>query len=82
MWIQHLKCVMLGGFRLVIVKCKECGKEYQLKPGENPEDYQCECGGRLRDIETAMRKKALSQMVLLALIIYFLYLVYKVFRSF
>lgn len=32
---------------MVIVKCKGCGKEYELVNGENPSNYQCECGGNL-----------------------------------
>lgn len=36
-----------GGFSLVIAKCVECGKEYQLGEDENPEDFECECGGNL-----------------------------------
>lgn len=29
------------------VKCDKCGKEYILEKGENPSDYQCDCGGNL-----------------------------------
>ncbi|MBI5458354.1 CARDB domain-containing protein [Methanobacterium sp.] len=29
------------------VQCSECGEEYQLKPDENPSDFQCKCGGEL-----------------------------------
>jgi hypothetical protein len=32
---------------LVIVRCKECEKEYQLKSSDNPGDFQCDCGGNL-----------------------------------
>ncbi|MBI5458832.1 VRR-NUC domain-containing protein [Methanobacterium sp.] len=32
---------------MVIVRCVECGKEYELKEDENPENFQCECGGNL-----------------------------------
>jgi hypothetical protein len=32
----------------VIAKCTECGIEYELKDGEKPSDYQCECGGELQ----------------------------------
>jgi len=28
--------------------CEKCRKEYELEPGEQPSDYQCECGGSLR----------------------------------
>ena len=33
---------------LVIVKCKECGQEYELERGQRSKDFQCECGGDLR----------------------------------
>jgi len=32
---------------LLLLKCNLCGKEYELEDGENPSDYQCECGGNL-----------------------------------
>ncbi len=32
----------------MIVKCKSCGNEYELGEDDNPEDFQCECGGKLR----------------------------------
>jgi len=32
---------------MVIAKCGECGTEYQLDSGEDPSDFQCECGGNL-----------------------------------
>lgn len=32
----------------MLAKCKECGKEYDLKKGEKASDFQCECGGKLR----------------------------------
>ena len=35
------------GINLALVKCKKCGKEYQLEKGENTSDFQCECGGKL-----------------------------------
>lgn len=31
----------------MIVQCSKCGEEYQLKPDENPSDFQCKCGGEL-----------------------------------
>jgi len=33
---------------LVIARCRECGNEYELQEDENPEDFQCECGGDLQ----------------------------------
>jgi len=32
---------------LVIAKCKQCEKEYQLSSSDNLGDFQCECGGEL-----------------------------------
>lgn len=32
------------------VKCTECGKEYNLEKGENPSNYQCDCGGNLKSL--------------------------------
>lgn len=29
------------------VQCSRCGEEYELKPDENPSDFQCKCGGEL-----------------------------------
>jgi len=29
------------------VQCSKCGEEYQLRPDENPSDFQCKCGGEL-----------------------------------
>lgn len=34
---------------MLIVKCGECGKKYQLESGENVFDFQCECGGELKE---------------------------------
>ena len=34
------------------LKCEECAGYYQLKEGENPEDYdRCQCGGNLEYVE-------------------------------
>jgi len=34
------------------LKCKKCGGEYELQPGESPEDFEsCECGGSLKFVE-------------------------------
>ena len=32
---------------MVTAVCVQCGKEYELEPGQNPADFQCECGGDL-----------------------------------
>ena len=32
---------------MVIAKCRECEKEYQLNSSDNLGDFQCECGGEL-----------------------------------
>lgn len=37
---------------MVVVICTECGNEYDLNRGENPSDYQCECGGKLEYLNT------------------------------
>ncbi|MDY9922796.1 hypothetical protein [Methanobacterium sp.] len=34
----------------MIAKCKECGKEYELKFGQRTSNFQCECGGDLRKL--------------------------------
>jgi hypothetical protein len=41
-------------FILVIAKCKECGKEYQLESNEKPSDFQCDCGGELSSKEAVV----------------------------
>jgi hypothetical protein len=35
-----------------IAKCMECGNEYQLEANENLSNFQCECGGKLKNLET------------------------------
>lgn len=32
---------------MVLVKCRDCGKEFELEEGNNPSDFQCECEGKL-----------------------------------
>jgi hypothetical protein len=32
---------------ILLVKCNECGQEYELENDQNVEDYVCECGGQL-----------------------------------
>lgn len=32
---------------MVVVKCRECGKEYALSEDEKPSNFLCECGGSL-----------------------------------
>jgi hypothetical protein len=41
---------------LVIAKCKECKKEYQLSSSDNLGDFQCECGGELEYIKNPEAK--------------------------
>ena len=36
---------------MVIAKCRECEKEYQLNSSDNLGDFQCECGGELDYVE-------------------------------
>lgn len=42
---------------MVVVICTECGNEYDLNRGENPSDYQCECGGNLEYPNTKRNHK-------------------------
>lgn len=35
-----------------MVKCKKCGKEYELDLDDNPKDFQCDCGGNLEERRT------------------------------
>nr|WP_319374507.1 DUF5518 domain-containing protein [uncultured Methanobacterium sp.] len=42
---------------MVIAKCKECGKEYQLSSRDNLGEFQCECGGELEYKENLEVKK-------------------------
>lgn len=46
------------------VKCDDCGKEYGLEPGENPSDYQCECGGGLKKSEDNIEVQAKPKTVI------------------
>lgn len=32
------------------VICNDCGQKYLLEEGQNPEDFECECGGNLKII--------------------------------
>lgn len=34
---------------MIIAKCRECGEKYQLESGKNVFDFQCECGGDLKE---------------------------------
>ena len=36
---------------MVLTKCIKCGKDYELESGEEPANFQCECGGELKPIE-------------------------------
>jgi len=36
---------------MVNAKCDSCSQEYKLETGENPSDFQCECGGELKSSE-------------------------------
>jgi hypothetical protein len=46
---------------LVIVKCVDCGKEYELEPGETPYDFRCKCGGNLKYKEDKTLEKPLEE---------------------
>jgi hypothetical protein len=52
----------------MIAKCVLCGTEYQLDDGENPQNFQCDCGGALMHtinqnpgIKTNSTKKRVSK---------------------
>lgn len=43
---------------MVIVKCKECGQEYELEDGNNPSDFQCDkCEGALKYVPIVKQEK-------------------------
>lgn len=44
------------------MKCKECGKEFQLGEGENPSDFQCDCGGNLGYVAEITREKLVEEI--------------------
>ena len=52
----------------MIAVCKECGKEYQIESGDNPKNYQCDCGGNLKSIkiqgESYKRKEPILSLIL------------------
>ncbi|TMS41320.1 MAG: hypothetical protein FGO69_08680 [Methanobacterium sp.] len=52
----------------MIAKCVLCGTEYQLDDGENPQNFQCDCGGALMHAinqtpsnKTSSTKKGISK---------------------
>ncbi len=45
------------------VKCNECEKEYILSEDEDPEGFQCECGGNLEKIENENVRPVPTQRV-------------------
>lgn len=48
-----------------MVKCIECGKKYQLNEEDNPNDYQCDCGGSLKSTKRSNLFKALLIIILI-----------------
>jgi len=56
---------------LVIVKCKECGMKFQLDEEDNPNDYQCDCGGSLK----STKRSSVFQILLVVFLIFVSYLV-------
>jgi hypothetical protein len=34
------------------VKCRECGEQYYLKDNENASNFECQCGGKLKEVIT------------------------------
>lgn len=55
---------------MVVVKCKLCGRKYQLYPEDNPNDYQCDCGGSLKSTE-----RNLSKILLVVFLVIVSYLI-------
>jgi len=47
--------------KLVVVKCRECGKEYALSDNENPSNFACECGGTLSPKIKRVPKEAIKE---------------------
>lgn len=41
----------------MITNCIVCGKKYQLREVEDPENFQCTCGGNLEEPENTRDKK-------------------------
>ena len=43
--------------------CKKCKSYYELKPGEKPEDFscECECGDKIKFIKTLMSIKKIGK---------------------
>ena len=54
-----------------VVKCNECGNEYQLNDGDKPENYQCDCGGSLKNTKRSNIFKILL-IVILVIVFYFI----------
>lgn len=53
-------------FIIVVVKCKECGKKYQLDQEDNSNNFQCYCGGSLKSAK-GNKLRILSIIVLVVL---------------
>ena len=51
-----IRMVGRGLLLVMIAKCTECGKEFELKDGEKPSDYQCECEGELLHLKPQREK--------------------------
>lgn len=45
--------------------CDSCGGNYELQPGEKPEDFtdECECGGKIRYVENLEKIDSIKELV-------------------
>lgn len=64
------------GFLVVKVECVDCGREYDLEDGDELSDFQCECGGILKnkkpitkETKNSKKSKKIVLIPILALII-------------
>ena len=49
-----------GGIFTVIIKCKKCGKEYELGTNEKVSNFLCECGGELSPLKKTVQSNLTS----------------------
>ena len=46
----------------MIIKCKQCGKEYELESDKKLSEFQCECGGELSPKMSSEKRKSLKTL--------------------
>ena len=56
---------------MVVVECRECSRKYQLDEEDNPNNYQCDCGGSLKGTSKSNMNRILL-IVALVIISYFI----------